>query len=316
MKFTNSYITEFLSELNLVLTQEDYGNKLYDLITPVKSLLQKEDEILSFSLAKYSGANARLAFFCEWYYFTFKLTTNTEILSRETYSHLAKKLKDKWKNNSDFTNILYKNSQEVFLPMQIAFLHSKSQEFIDELILKHTFLKKYLNGSFLSQFTSGELQMYKRFISDELNLNQYIDLQAYRSSFLAICLPCLLGFVYNFNQQESVINPKGIKWNLVEDIFKQIAALHQTAQDKEFYRVVYEISLSEGEEKDWFEYDKQKQYQISSTNAATIDVVQMVREKIYQKLKNDLDYLVFPDKYKLMMQDLADWSFNLNNSTV
>ena len=59
MFLQNSVLTEFLSEANLVLAQENFGNQLEDLLVPIKNFLQKEKQLLSFSLAKTKLASER-----------------------------------------------------------------------------------------------------------------------------------------------------------------------------------------------------------------------------------------------------------------
>jgi hypothetical protein len=308
MEFTEIYTTEFLSELNLVLTQEDFGNKLYDLLTPIKNLLQKDNDLLTYSLARYCGANSRLAFTCEWYLLTNSLTLNCEPLIAENKKHFLKKINPKYKNLRNLDELVENDIKSTFLPLQLSFLNLKAKEFMDEQITKYPYLVKYLNSSFLSQFTTSELQLHKSLYTDSVSLNQYIDIQGSRTSFVYVSLPCLIGFTYSFNQHDNFVNPKGIKWSLLEDVFRQIASLHQMKDDQGFIRVVYEASLDSQQEISWLEMDEQAKSQISFQNEAAIEVIQMLRDRIYEKLKQDIDNLVFPDKYKTMIKELASWA--------
>ena len=315
MKFTNIYTTEFLSELNLVLTQEDFGNKLNDLLTPLKNLLQTEQELLTFSLARYCGANTRLAFLAEWYLLTAKLTLDKSALIAEDKKHFLKKVDTKYKNLKNIEQLVEQDVLNTFIPLQESFLNLKTKEFIDEQLVKNPFLIKYLNSSFLSQFTISELQMSKGLYLDNITLNQYIDIQGQRISYIYICLPCLLGFTYSFNQPDNVVNPKGIKWNMLEDVFKQIASLYQMKNDKDFTRVIYRASLSLEQELDWLDMPADLKSEMSLNNDAAIEVIQMIREKIYEKLQQDIENLIFPEKYKNMIKDLAQWSFSNDTAT-
>jgi hypothetical protein len=313
MKFTSIYTTEFLSELNLVLTQEDFGNKLNDLLTPIKNLLQKQNEMLTFSLARYCGANSRLAFLAEWYFLTATLTIDSTPLIEEDKKHFMQKINPKYANLKDLESLVEQDILNTFLPLQESFLNLKAKEFIDEQLLKNPFLIKYLNSSFLSQFSTAELQMNKSLYTDSLSLNQYIELQGSRTSYLYISLPCLLSFSYSFNQPDNVVNPKGIKWTLLEDILKQIASIHQMKDDKAFTTVIYRASLSPQEELDWLDLPEEMKTQMSQNNDAAVEVIQMIREKVYEKVQTDIENLIFPDKYKVMIKDLAKWSFDGSN---
>ncbi|MEM1312501.1 MAG: hypothetical protein AAGF07_03490 [Patescibacteria group bacterium] len=314
MEFNKIYTSEFLSELNLVLTQENFSGRMQDVLEPIQNLLQKDNDLLTYSLAKYCGASSRLAFACEWYLLASTITLDPSPLVEQNKEHFLKRVDGQFSSLNSLQEIVDRDINDSFLPLQLGFLNFKAKEFIDEQLVKHPAVIKYFNSSFLSQFAMSELVMNKSLYSDRATLNQYIEIQGQRSSFIYVCLPCLIGFTYSFNKQDHFVNPKGIKWGQLEEIFRQIATLHQMKDDPSFVRVVYEASLSKEEEVGWMSKDKQLQYSISSQSEAANEVVQMLREKTFEKLNQDIQSIVFPEKYKDLIKDLAHWAYEFDSS--
>ena len=314
MQFSNTYVTEFLAEFNLVLTQENNGNQLFDVLTPVKNLIQYNNELLTFSLVRYTGGSVRQAFLCEIYYQTHKILLNTSNLYEENKKHLLKRVRSEIKEYAEIENLVDNDIRTLYLPMQLTFLQTKSQELIDEQVQKNSHLNRFLSRNFLSQFMVGEVAMHKSLYNENLTLHQIIDMQSSRSSFLLIALPCFVGFINSFYQPDSIFNPKGVKWAYLETIFKQLASIHQMNDDIKFKKYIYEQSLNEDEVKDWYSLSLDQQYKVSEKNNTTTEVIDMIREKIYEKTLNDMQSLVFPQKHKDMMLDLLEWVYKIKSA--
>jgi hypothetical protein len=306
-----TFLTEFLTESNLILTQEDYGNKLYDLLSPVRNLLHKEKDVLTFSIARYCGADTRLAFFCEWYYQTFRLTIDGTDLLEENREYLRKRVPVRLKGIPNLYDLIDYDIKSLFLPQQITFMHNKSIALSNDVLKKNDYLAKFLSGNYFNRPVSGEVFSRKYLYTEDFNISQYLEAQTERLSFVMIAYPALLAFTYTFNQDDSPINPKKIKWVLLEEILKSIACLHQTGSNEDFYLFIYRSRLSEKEEFEWLQKSTKDQIQTVQNKSEVKEIAEKHRQRIYEKSKTDLKALVFPEKDKDMLSDLLDWAYNL-----
>ncbi len=307
----NNYLTDFLSETNLVLVQEDFGNQLYDLLTPIRNLLHKDKEILSFSLAKYCGAETNLAFYCQWTAFTINLIHHQEALLEENKNYFKKKVPVRLRGIPGLYDILREDIRSNILPQQIALIQTKQKQLLTDILLSNPELHKYLQTSVWNQ-VQASIHTSKKFLyQEDKATSAYLETMGWRESFVSIGLPCLLGFVYSFNKEENPINPKGVKWTLLEDVIHGISILHQSSVDLDFKVFIYLSRLSDKEEFEWWQLSQEEQNKIVKESVACNEIVQGIREKIKNKISQDLESLIFPEKQKEMLADLIDWSFNL-----
>ncbi len=309
MLLQNTFLTEFLAEVNLVLTQEDYGNKFVDLLLPVKNYFQKEKNILSFSLARYCGANTQLAFFCEWYYHNTKLIRNSQPLFTENHEYLTYKIPNNLLGVKNIESTLDQQIINWYLPSQLSIIQNISKEQMLDLVAKNGYLNRYLSNKYLSRITASEIETIKSLLLEKIPLSQFVELQSTRLSFLFVALPCLLGFLYNFNQEDSPINPAGVKWFLVEELLSKVAFLHQSVVSKELHLFIYRLGLSEREEFEWLEMTKADQIRTAQLDESTLEQIKNLRQKARTEALEKLDKLIFPDKYKEILKDLIDWGF-------
>lgn len=310
MFLQSTFVTEFLAETNLILTQEDFGSKLGDLLSPVKNYLQKEKNILSFSLARYSGADTHLAYFCEWYYHTNKLIRNSHPLFLENHEFYVHNIPAHLSAIPSIQNTLDQQIMRWHLPFQLSIFQYKTKEQITDLVAKNGYLNRYLSSKYLSQVTASEVETTKSLMFSRIPLSQYIEAQGFRLSFLQVGLPCLVAFLYNFNQPDSPINSKGVKWFMVEDILGKIAILHQSATSPELRLYLHRLSLNEREEFEWFALPRALQIEQAELDESVTTQLHSIRERIKIEAFEKLEKLIFPDKFKDMLKDLVDWGYN------
>jgi hypothetical protein len=305
----SQFLTEFLSETNLVLAQIDYENKLYDLICPIRNYFMKQKGLLSFSVARYCGASTSVAFFCEWYFQTLKLTGDSRGLFDENRQYFGKKVPLKFRGIPNIFELVEKDIA-VFVPQQLALLQSKSKSILDNMVKEFAFLERYLNDKFLSQVFASTYGAKKRKYTDTLSLSQYLDSQGSGSSFVQIGLPCLLGFCYNFNQKKATEN---VKWVLLEELLKNICTLHQINQNKQFDEFIYSLSLTEKEEFVWMQKNENDKQNLIANSKYTKDTVLANKSKLYNAASNTLKTIDLPDQNKDMLKELLEWSMQSAN---
>jgi hypothetical protein len=308
MANSSNFLTEFLAETNALLAQIDYSNKLHDMISPIKNLMLKEKELLAFSMARYCGANAKIAFFCEWYFQILKLTNNTLPLIKENQEYFYKKVPIRLRG---VPNIYQLVDQDVlvFVPQQLALIQNKSKALLDNLVVDYPYLCKYLNDTFLSQIIASQYSSRKNKYVDRMSVSEYLDSQMTSDSFVKIALPCLLGFHYSFNQSNSFVNPNEVKWIMVEEALKNISLLNQINQNKDFEEFVYWSTLTEKEEFEWLQLDQKNRFQRMLSMPANRELVKTHKEKIYKSTVNNIHAMAFPDHHKKMLLELLDWSY-------
>jgi hypothetical protein len=302
----SNFLTEFLAEVNFVLAQTDNGNKLNDLIAPIRNLLMEEKDLLCFSLSRYSGANSRVAFFCEWYFQTLKITNDTTLLFEENRKYFRKKVSVKYRGIPNIDQLIDQDIA-LFIPHQVAILHTKSKEILDSLVQKYPYLSRYLNDSFISQFYASQYLARKKKYVERVTIHEYLEAQSTNTSFIQIALPCLLGFCFSFNQEESTINPAAVKWIIIEELLKNISLLHQINQNQEFEEFVHSNSLSEREQFEWLQMDPKNRFQRILASAETRETVKSQKEKIYAQTISSIESVQLPDKNKEMLRELLDW---------
>ncbi len=313
MFLQNTFVTEFLSETNLVLTQENFGNQLEDLLVPIKNFLQKEKQLLSFSLARYCGSNSQLAFFCEWLYQQHRLTRNNYPLFLENKEYLKYKVPTPILALPNLESLLDQQITNWYLPYQLVLMHHISREQMLNLVAKYGYLNRYLNNKFLSKIISSDLQIQQAIVYGQVTISQFLEWQGHSLSSLLLSIPCLVGFVYNFNQPDSPINPAGVKWFLVEEILSKIASLHQIATSKNLAMFLYRQSLSDSETNRWLQLPKSEQITVAELDESTTKQKQVIIEKLSEEIQDRIEKLVFPEKYKEMLQDLLDWVLDLGS---
>jgi len=313
MELQNSFYTEYLSETSLVITQEDFGNELYDILSPIRSLLAKDREILSYSLARYAGANARLAFFCQWFFVSNSIFCGPDKLFTEDQEFLRKKVPTQLRGISNLYDLIDKDIDSIFLPTQIAFLSAKQNDLMSSLLLKYPFLGKYLNQMFLGEIKVSMLADQKFLYTPSFTLSTYLEKQYTGLSFLQIGLPCLLGFLFAFSQENSPVNPQKVKWVMLLEVLKGIAFLHQVNSSNKLDLFVYRESLSDKDRFNWLQKDYSKQLATVLTSKENKEKVNQIKQRVQAKTTSDLESLILPEKNLSMLRDLLEWTSYLTN---
>jgi len=303
-----AFLTEFLKEVNFFLTQEDYGNRLEDILSPIKSIIIKDKNLFSFSLSRFCGADKHIAFFSEWYYRVLKITKDTRILIEANRIHFRKKVPLHLKGVPNLYETIDKHIQTVILPRQIGILHTKNLELIQDLKQKYPFLNKYLSKEYLSRFISAELTTISKLYGKNLSNSEFLEAQGSRLSFLQIGLPCILGLSYNFHQESSPINPAKIGWILLEELLKNIASLYQINHYKDLHKFLYQQSLNEQKEFNWLRQESSQQVQIALSDPETRKAANNLEKKIFDGAMSNIKALVLPEKYQEMLSDLINWA--------
>jgi hypothetical protein len=311
----SSYISEFLSEANLILTRENFGNKMDGVIQPIRNLFLKEKDLLAFSLARYCGADSRLAFTCEWLYQSTYISLNPAKLNQENINLFRKKVPLRLRGVPNLHSRIDEEINSYFLPLQLNFLLSIREDLLCQINKNYPNVEKYLNRGFISQIIANCYQSNLKMYSQDLPLKTFLDCQYTRTSFLQVALPCLVGFTYQFNLETNLINPNGIRWSILEEVLKQIAFLHQTGSGQDplhsLERFVYMSRLSERDEFDWWQKDLQKQYQQVIASPEARELAQTERNKVYSQAKTNIANLILPEKYPPMIQELLEWAYSV-----
>jgi len=307
---SKSAVTEFLAECNLALAQGDSGLGFEDVLVPIRNLLNREQDLISFSLARYSGANSQLSFFAEWFYQLYKLSLDSRSLLEENQLYFRKIVPLKIKGVPNLYDMVDKDIIEKFLSRQITFMQSKMYELTWDYVRKYPYLSKYLSPSHLNKLTSGDVTTHKYLYRESVPLSEYIKHQSYRSSAVLITFPCMLGFAFSFNQEGSFINSKGIKWILLEEILDTVAMLHQTAGTHDLRLFLYYSALSDKEQFNYLQLSDDKKILLALSSQEAKDSYKDIRNRAWEQAKQSLQNLTFPDKYKQMLADLLTWAYS------
>lgn len=312
MFLESSYTKEYLSEVNLMLTQEDYGNKLSDLIHPLKNHLQEDPDLLPYSLARYSGGDGRIAFFVQLLMLYTSLSFDTSALKIKTREYFLHKNQQNISLTSEFANEVNRVVDTVYLPVQLSLLQSKVESLSFDIMAKYPYIQKYFSRTFYMRAIINEVSAKGVIFKNEATAVEYLSYQGLRESYLSIGYPVLAGMVFDFYNPDSVINPKAIKWVIIEDILEIISALHQTAKNIELESHLYYFELNQQSRIEWVlkSHKERKHLLLDKT-----DIQSKGREyrlNLHRKATSLLQTIVLPDKNMTMLKDLLDWALSSN----
>jgi len=109
------------------------------------------------------------------------------------------------------------------------------------------------------------------------------------------------------------VRVKGVKWVMIESLLKDISMLHQTGSSQDLSLFIHQDALDDKGRFKWFQLSRQDKVRAVSTNQSIREKYNEIREKVYRRAKNDLEHLVFPEKYRTMFKDLIDWAYAFKN---
>lgn len=312
MKIDPNFSREFLTELNRRMTSDSWSRHVYDLTTPIRNLFLESKDLLTFSLARYAGGSVKIAFACQWYFQTLEVLQNPQALIEENLKYFKKKIPLRLRGVPGLDKKVTSHIKDFILPQQNIILFSRLKEFLNELVEEFPYFSKYFSDDLLAKIQFSQLMEIKPLYQEVVTQSQYLDSQSTRNSFVKVSLPCLLGLLFTFNNGPLKIESKNIKQVLLEEIFKSIAALHQTAISKDFQMFIYASRLSEKEEFLWWQMDLNKQLQLAIASSEAREICKSLREKIYQNATNNLSSVGLNERHKNMVYDLLQWAFSMS----
>jgi hypothetical protein len=305
-----TFSREFLSELNQVITTDQWSQSLYDLLTPIRNCLLAETNLLSYSIARHAGAPIKIAFFAEWNYQILRLTADSKILLEENRKYFRKKVPVRLRGVPGLYDLIDKHINEIFQPKQNILMNLKSEELMNQLGQNHEYYKKYFSKEFLAKFQQSEMLGVRPLYQETVNVSQYLEAQGMRLSFIKIGLPVLLGFLHTFYLVPKN-STKAIRWVLLEEVLRGISTLHQTGETKDLQKFIYASRLNEKEEFQWWQNDESKQLQIALSSTEAREISKEAREKIYQNTKNNLASVGLSTNQREILEDLLNWTYKM-----
>lgn len=312
MFLQSAYLTELLSEANMVFAQEDFGNKLSDVLTPMKKVFLEDKQILPYSLSRYCGGDSRIGFYVQWFYYNYLFSHDSTILYTQNLEYLSKRIHDKFSQQPGVQKIIEKQINEFFIPRQLQIFRAKSAELVADIVYKSPYMSKYLSGQYTSQFLASDIQLQRLLYSGDIPLNSVLDAQSTRTGFALIGYPILVSFYFAFNQPDNPINARAIQWGSIEELLKEISFLYQAECDDSLMGFIHCAGLSEKSVVEWLNATDDYKRMTSKDNRDARDMVARIKAKVHTKCLSDLDNIIFPDKFKTMLNDLIEWAYQYN----
>jgi hypothetical protein len=307
MKFDRDLTNEYLEQVNQLLTQDDYAKGLYDLFTPLRNLLLSETDLLPFSLAKYAGADNRVAFFSQWFYLTVKLINEPNTLTVENQKYFIKKVPLRFRGVPNLDQLVDTDIKNIFQPRQSAILFLKTRDLADSILKEHSSLEKYLGKEYLKILFSSEVASVKKLYVEQQSVSEFLQVQGERTAFAKLGLPCLVGFTMYFNKPENKHIGQSIKWVLLDETLRLISALHETSNTQELQKFVYASRLGEKEEFLWLQKPSKEQHKIAMESSDAREITKELRSKLASTAQNNLQFINLPNRYLEMVEDLLNW---------
>ncbi len=321
-----SILTEFLAESNKLLNQVDQG-QLYDLLSPIKNYLQKQEDLLSFSLTRLFGGSKELAFVMEWQTQTSFLMHNSTDLFEENQIFWRKKIPVKLRGIPDLFERIDSDISKVFLPKQLIFFEEQNLKLKKEILINSPNLQNYLQG-FLTKIIIAQFGKSQLLYQENINLSQFLEYLSLGSSFLKIGLPILTAICFANSQVISNIIPnssqnsnenlaknwqnvenKDINWVFLEEIVKDISCLYQISNSLDLAKFLYLQNLSEVQVFDWWQKSEAGCLQILIGQKQIQQEVSNYQQKILTKIQSDIDRTGLDLKTQNLLKKVANWSF-------
>ena len=337
-----SILTEFLAESNKMLNQVDQG-QLYDLFSPIKSYLQKQENLLSFSLTRLFGGSKELAFVMEWQTQTSFLTHNSSELFEENQIFWRKKIPVKLRGIPDLFDRIDTDISKVFLPKQLSFFENQNTKLKTEILLNYPNLQVYLQ-EFLTKVVSAQFGKSQLLYQENINLSQFLEYLSLGSSFLKIGLPVLTAIRFTnsqaisnisniiLNRNSQRLNEKikadydsqnqniqaqnwenaqneEINWVFLEEIIKDISCLYQISNSLDLAKFLYLQNLSEVQAFDWWQKSENNCLQILIGQKQIQQEVSNHQQKILTKIQTDIARTGLDPKTQNLLKSVANWAF-------
>ena len=310
MNSEKSTLTEFLAESNKILSTSDLGGLLYDLLVPIRSYLQKQEDLLTFSLCRLFGGSTDISFMIEWQIQTSFLTHSSGDLFEENRLFWRKKVPVKLRG---VPGLFDKIDQDInsFLPKQLNFLQEKNRELQQNIIEKYPELAKYLSSSYFTKITASQFGKSQLLYQPEINLSQFLEFLANGSSYLKIGLPILLAL-------RSTASLSGVKkhlendinWLFIEEILKDLSCLYQISNSLDLGKFLYLQDLPDSMSFEWWQKNESTAFQILLGQKDIQNQIQDYQEKYKSKLKNDIARSGLGTQNQNLLLSLVDWAAN------
>jgi hypothetical protein len=301
---------EFLAESNIALNQEDDGNQLAYLLTPIRQLLQsKQRPFTAFALARAAGAPSQLAFFAEWSSFVGQVLQNLHTLSEYNYEYFAS-LAGKDARSTEVISYLQDLSKGQILTMQIAFLNQKLEQLRLDTFTRFGEVSRFVTYAQFHKVFTAENLLSRTLVSPKTTLAQYLDVLAGGFSFYTVGLPVLCGITYSMREYDTVLDTSKIQWSMIDSILKNISLLVRTTN-----RGTLALFLKEqvvGNKVEWFAAGLQERLDLALGDGEIVDQIKQIRTKVYDRTKKDIEYVVLPAGQKAILEQLIAWSFSLS----
>ncbi len=303
-----SFVSQFQAEMNLIFANTDMDGQLTDLLLPLKTILDNQTSLVAYSLARRTGAPTDIAFFCEWYYQIFCITSDLQSLIDSNQTYWTAKLQPKYPEIQEIQKHIDNDINRSIIPQQLALLHQKTAELLADLGIKHEYLKKYLNHRYLNQFLISSMKTNQQLNESVPSLDSYLEIESRQNAFLQLCFPLLLGFLHDFSDSESVINPTAIHWEEVEKILYGIACLEQIGEGWGLLTFLHGERLDEKERIEWILENEETKRTLAQHDVETNEIAHQVTKSIYINAKLQLRNLVFPDTQKQLIEQILEYS--------
>lgn len=337
-----SILTEFLVESNKLLNQVDQG-QLYDLLSPVKNYLQKQEDLLSFSLTRLFGGSKELAFAMEWQTQTSFLIHNSVELFEENQIFWRKKIPVKLRGIPDLFKRIDSDIYKIFLPKQLIFFQDQNLKLKKEILTHFPNLQNYLQD-FLTKIMIAQFGKSQLLYQENINLSQFLEYLSLGSSFLKIGLPVLTAIYSSNSQIISNIIPNtlqksnenrekfdksnysnlsqniqvqnwqntqndNINWVFLEEIVKDISCLYQISNSLDLAKFLYLQNLSEVQVFDWWQKSETNCLQILIGQKQIQEEVNNHQQKLLTKIQTDINRTGLDSKTQKLLKNLANWVF-------
>ena len=334
-----SILTEFLAESNKMLNQVDQG-QLYDLFSPIKSYLQKQENLLSFSLTRLFGGSRELAFAMEWQTQTSFLIHNSSDLFEENQIFWRKKIPVKLRGIPDLFDRIDTDISKVFLPKQLSFFENQNTKLKIDILVNYPNLQVYLQ-EFLTKVVTAQFGKSQLLYQENINLSQFLEYLSLGSSFLKIGLPILTAIRFASFQEISNTMPnknsqrlnekikadydsqnqniqtqnwenaqnEEINWVFLEEIIKDISCLYQISNSLDLAKFLYLQNLSEVQAFDWWQKSENNCLQILIGQKQIQQEVANHQQKILTKIQIDIASTGLDLKTQHLLKSVANWAF-------
>ena len=308
MHLQPEYLSEYLAEVNAILRPPDQERLLCEFLHPLKMYLTKRTRVISFALARYCGASARLALTSEWLYQTSQLNYDKSALLEENTLYFQDRYAAAVDKNPSLKIVIEQDIKSRFLPLQLKYLRDTTRDLIQAQVGTAPWLRPWLAGEISTRPLTTKFRLQAAFYTREISPELFASELRYGEGFALLVLPCLVGILAaTKHRPELFADP--VDFQTLETVLFGISTLYELATHFTAAHYYYVSQLSSSALTGWYVASPEYRRQKVRADWNTQKFLESLRGDYRQRTTRSLESLSLPARHRGLLEELLAWSY-------